>query len=413
MKKQLILSLALFVTLFSFAQKKELKTLEKAVKSNNFAEAKTTANQLESMLGSMDDKMKSKFYFNRAKALYANGTGNIADFDTAISDLSKVDEKHVDNIGVTINNIQNELLVKANKLYTAGKYAQASSYFLMLYKLVPKDESYLYYAAVSSVQAQDFDSALKHYKLLKDIGYTGVVKEYFAINKETGVEEIYEKSTRDLYVNRAKSHISPGERMSESKAAEIAKQIALIYVSQDKNEKALEAIKDARAADSSNSDLILTEANVQYKLGNIKEYGKLIEEAVSNDPNNVSLLYNLGVISFDSGKLAEARAYYKNALKIDTTHSNAALNLSTTFINEGNSLNEKLNSLGNSAADNAKYDKLKIDKSNLFKSGAEVLETFISNNPKANSDIGQQLYNIYIALGSTEKANAIKTKFGL
>ena len=95
MKKQLILALALFVSVLSFAQKKELKTLEKAIKNNNFAEAKATATQLESMLDSMDDKMKSKFYFNRAKALYANGAGSFTDFDTAFNDLTKVDSKYV------------------------------------------------------------------------------------------------------------------------------------------------------------------------------------------------------------------------------------------------------------------------------------------------------------------------------
>jgi len=117
MKKQLILSLALFVSILSFAQKKELKTLEKAIKNNNFAEAKATAIQLESMLDSMDDKMKSKFYFNRAKALYANGAGSFTNFYTAFNDLTKVDSKYVSELNDTKQFVRNELLQKANNFY--------------------------------------------------------------------------------------------------------------------------------------------------------------------------------------------------------------------------------------------------------------------------------------------------------
>jgi len=71
-----------------------------------------------------------------------------------------------------------------------------------------------------------------------------------------------------------------------------------------------------------------------------------------------------------------------------------------------------MNALGNSSADNIKYDKLKADKAQFFQMGADILEKFISNNPKAGANIGQQLYNIYTAIGS-EKAKEVKSKFGL
>ena len=76
---------------FSFAQKKELKTVEKAIKSNNFAEAKAAITQAESLLSVMDEKSKAKFYFLKGKALYANGKGSIGDVDTAIESLAKAE----------------------------------------------------------------------------------------------------------------------------------------------------------------------------------------------------------------------------------------------------------------------------------------------------------------------------------
>lgn len=411
MKKQLIFTLALFIALSSFAQKKELKTLEKAVKNNNFAEAKATATKLESMLGSMDDKMKSKFYFNRAKALYANGTGNLTDFDTAFEDLTKVDGKHVSSLAATKKFVQNELLLKANGFYTGGKYTQASGLFAMLSKLVPEDQSYLYYAAVSAVQGEDLDAALKHYIALKNLGYTGVTKGYYAVSKETGEEESFDKATRDLYVNKVKTHISPSERMSESKAPEIALKIALIYENQGKNELALQAIKEARTVDPSNTSLILSEANTQLKLGNTDAYGTLIKEAITNDPTNKDLLYNLGVISGKSGNKVEAMTYYEKVLKIDPDYTKALKNISALILEEDTAIVQQMNGLTNSNADNKIYDQLKAKRVTIYERAIPYLESVLRVD-ESNVDFAKTLSNIYSAINETEKAKALKTKFG-
>jgi len=412
MKKQIILTLALLVTIVSFAQKKQLKTLEKAIKNNNFAEAKASVKTLESMLGSMDDKMKSKFYFNKAKALYANGTGDVADFETAFNDLAKVNGKYVSDLGTTKKFLQNELLVKANGLYTSGSYAQASNLFSILYKLIPGDQSYLYYAAVSAVQAEDLDTALKHYIKLKEIGYTGVTKEYFAISKATGKEEVLDKATRDLFVNSAKSHVNPGERMTKSKAADITNKIALIYVSKGDNEKALSAIQDARAADPANTDLILTEANVQLKLNNKEAYAKLIKQAIANDPNNKDLIYNLGVISDQSGNAKDAKMYFKKVLEIDPNYINALKNISVLILAEEGNIVKEMNNLTNSSADNLKYDELKAKRVFIYKEVIPYLESVLEID-ESDTDFAKTLISIYGAVGNTDKANALKTKLGL
>ena len=90
MKKQTIVALALLVGSFSFAQKTELKDAEKAIKKNNFAEAKTALNSAESLIASADDKTKVQYYFLKGQALYANGAGTNADMDAAIESLNKI-----------------------------------------------------------------------------------------------------------------------------------------------------------------------------------------------------------------------------------------------------------------------------------------------------------------------------------
>ncbi|MCB0437655.1 MAG: hypothetical protein KDD20_02850, partial [Mangrovimonas sp.] len=62
MKKQILVAIACLVVAFAFAQKKGLKAAEKAIKSNNYAEAKAALGQAEGMLSSMDDKLSSKYH---------------------------------------------------------------------------------------------------------------------------------------------------------------------------------------------------------------------------------------------------------------------------------------------------------------------------------------------------------------
>ena len=89
MKKQLVIALAFSISAFSFAQKKELKSAEKAIKSNNFAEAKAALNLAEGLMSSMDEKTKAKYYYLKGQALYANGAASMEDIDASLMNLNK------------------------------------------------------------------------------------------------------------------------------------------------------------------------------------------------------------------------------------------------------------------------------------------------------------------------------------
>jgi len=408
MKKQLIIALAFSISAFSFAQKKELRTAEKAIKGTNFAEAKAALNQAKALMASMDEKNKAKYYYLLGQALYANGAGSSQDIDKALESLESVKGAYGAEIAELKQTMTNDILTKGNKAYEDKDFSVASKHFEHAYRTSTKDTLFLYYAAATAVNVKEYDRALKLYEELKQLGYTGIQKEYFATNVETGEEELLSESNRDLYV-KAKSHIKPGERLTESKKAEIVKNVALIYVSNGDNEKALAAMKDARAESPDDINLLLSEANVHFKMGNKDEFKRLLEIATQKDPENAELQYNLGVIAAESGDNEAAKKYYDKAIELDPSYINAYINMSALILNGEQALIEEMNGLGSSAKDDKRYDELREQRQSIYRSAIPYLDKALGINSK-NINAAKTLMNIYSVLGETDKFKAIKEK---
>ena len=80
--------------------------------------------------------------------------------------------------------------------------------------------------------------------------FTGIEKQYFAVNKETNKEEAFDSEVlRDVSV-KSKSHINPTDKNSKSRYPEIIKNMALIYNERGETDKALDAMREARAPKS-------------------------------------------------------------------------------------------------------------------------------------------------------------------
>lgn len=417
MKTQIIIALALLFTSFSFSQKDELKDAEKAIKNGNYADAKAAVSSAEPLIGNADNKTKSWFYFLKGQALYANGNASNEDMNQAIEsfnnvvDLEKKDgkEKYTAEVNATKQLMLNKFLTKANDALEKKNFIESSIGFEKAYRMSPKDTIYLYYAASTAVNAQDYKTSLAYYEELRDLGYTGVEMDYTAVVKETGEAESFgSKQLRDLSV-KAGTHISPNDKKLDSKTGEIIKNIALIYVNDGDNEKALAAMKAAREANPDDLSLLLSEANVQLKMGNKDEFKKLIETATQKDPNNPELQYNLGVVAAEAGDLESAKKYYEKAIALDPEYADAYNNMAVLILQNEQSIIEKMNALGTSSADNKKYDDFKEQRTQLYIDAVPYLETTMRIRPK-NLEAAKTLMNIYSALGETSKYKEMKDK---
>jgi tetratricopeptide (TPR) repeat protein len=417
MKKLITLVFLLAVASMVFAQKSELKAIEKAIKNSNFGDAESAVSAAEALIGSMDDKSKAKFYFIKAQALYANGKGSDKNIDEAITSLDDLKEleskmgklKYTPEANEMSSQMLNSFFEKANTAFNAKNYKVAAERFERIYKMSPKDTLYLYYAASSAVSANDYDIALDYYVQLKNLGYTGIATNYYAINSESGEEETFAtKQTRDISI-QVKTHVIPKDEQTASKSAEIVKNIALIYVNLGENEKALGAMSDARSENPDDLGLLLSEANVYLKMGNKDKFKDLMEEAVAKDPNNPELLYNLGVLAAEGGNNEASKKYYEKAIALDPTYVDAYNNIAVSILAGESGIVDQMNGLGTSSADNKKYEALKDKRTGLYNEAIPFLEKALELK-STNIDAARTLMNIYSALGETEKFKAMKIK---
>lgn len=406
------------------AQKKELRKIDKLVLESFWEEAKDELETAKSLILSSEEKYKAQFYFYDAKV-----SNELKDFKNAINSLNNLNklnpnsnlptklELEYSNLGIVISNSLVNSAVKDNQ---DSNFLDAADKLIMAYEM-DKDQykDYLYFAAGSSVNGKDYDKALEYYVSLKDMGYTGIVDEYFVTNNETGVEEKVSQTEFDL-LKSSKDYSNPRIGQTESRFPEIVKNIALIYVQQGKNDVAEQAIKEARKIQPDDVSLLLNEADLYIRISNSSEdeeerllyrnkFKELMEKAIELDPDNGILYYNLGVIYAEQGEFELAKEKYSQAIKLIPDYVDAYLNLVSVILEDEVSIVEQMNSLGNSKKDNIRYDELKVERENLYKECVPLLEELLKVSPE-NIDALNTLKNIFGVLGNNEGFMELKAK---
>lgn len=408
--KTIFFTIALsFLTLVAMGQRKEVRDAGRAIDKQSYAEAKTLLNQAEPNLSELNDSNKTDFYLYKGRAYLGTGENTpIQDLMTAAEAFKKAQELGSSEAAEGLTGVTNSLVSSAIQDQNAEKYDQAAEKLYAGYQINKSDTLYLYFAASNSINSGDYNTALKYYEELKNIGYTGIETQYIAVNKETGEEEVMGKTQRDLMV-KSGEYLNPEDRKVPSKAGEIAKNIALIYIDQGKNDQAIAAMEDAKKENPDDISLLQSEADMYYKLGDKAKYKEIMEGIVEKDPNNPTIYYNLGVTSYEIGDIEAAIGYYNKALELNPKMTEARLNIAAAILSGEAAIVEQMNGLGLSSADTKKYDELAEQRKGLYRNALPYLEKVMENNPE-NIEAIRTSMNIYYQLGENEKAAALQVK---
>ena len=231
------------------------------------------------------------------------------------------------------------------------------------------------------------------------MNYEGIVVRFMATSVETNEEIELSETEYNLY-KKTKAYKDFREENTESRYPEIIKNIALIYSQLGDNENAMKAVKEARENDPKDLSLILTEANLYIQLKENDRFEALMKEAIEQDPNNATLYFNLGVINAQRGNKEDASKYYRKTIELDPEFESGYLNLVTLILQGENAIVEKMNGLGTSRADNARYDELKLEREQLYSECVPILEKLVGFSK--NQEAVKTLMNIYGTLGDNE-----------
>jgi len=432
--KHIIIAGTLLVSVGSFAQKDELKALKKIYNKDvpsaaELQEYKDNLNKLQPLATEEADKVYYNYYkgvlpqiemaalgamptpLQISKLLTPKAISDLAATYSATLEFEKKSGKKVftDDINEDITAMKPILWQIVLSLDASKKNIETSQVLYSIYQLDKKELDKLYLAANYAMTAQDYAKALEYLRELRAANYTGEGTTYMATNKATDKEEGYQsKDDRDNLV-RLGTHIKPREEKAPSKKGEIVKNIALILIEQGKTDEAKEAIIEARKDNPNDVPLIISQADIYYKLNDITNYKKIINEALEKDPTNEVLFFNLGVVSVTSNQFEDAEKYYKKAIELKPTYVDAYLNLSDLTLKPDAKIVEEMNKLGTNVKDQKRYDVLKAERQQLFNKAMPLLEKAHELDPK-NDVVKSNLRAVYSFLELTDKVKALKAE---
>ena len=402
MKTLLPLLFSLFLT-FSYAQKKEIKKAIKLFDSGDVQGATAMLESSAALFDAADQKILNQKTYLEGQIAQSNKDFNLAyEKFMAFKDAGGANP----NFDTQLNSLTSDIVNEAIGDNEEKRFAVAAGKLHLAYQINPEgNQDYLYYAASSAVNGSNFELALEYYDELKKIKYTGITTQYFAISADSGEEVELSASEYDLY-KKTKQYTDFREEDTESRFPEIVKNIALIYAQLGDNERAMDAVKEARKEDPKDLNLILTEANLYIQLEENDRFEALMKEAIEQDPTNATLYFNLGVINAQRGMNEEAKGYYQKSIELDPNSESGYLNLVSLILEGESTIVEEMNNLGNSREDNARYEQLKTDRENLYLECVPILKKLValSNNQEAI----KTLMNIYGTLGDNEGFKEMK-----
>lgn len=302
-----------------------------------------------------------------------------------------------------------EMALKENKI---GNYNLSGDYLLKVFQYSSgKSKVYLYYAASSYINGKDYNKALKYYLLLI----------------KNGIESLDKIIQQEIYKNTA-----------------------LIYTQLGKVNDAINFFQVAIQENPEDTSIRLSLANLYLQNKDFEMYKKLIAEVLEKNPNDLNLIFNLGVISTNEKKAKEtiaavalkdaakatkegkiedskifaktakvarleaeqtsieASKYYKKVMEMDPKYVNAYINLSALMLEDEKVIIDEMISIP-PGKNEKRYEELRIKRINLFKSVIPYLQKAVELDP-TNIDVAKTLLNVYNALEMNTEYKDLKVR---
>jgi len=199
---QIILVFLLFMNIGAFAQKEQIKEAQSLFDSGKSQESLAILKKVEYLILNAPDEDKSDFYFLKGNVLKDLAIKNIdAANNFTLASQSYQDVFLYENesgkfkftvkANAALKEMKSSLVNGAMSDFKSGKFKESAEKSYKVYMFDKKDTLNLFNAASSSINAKDYDSAIKYYEILKKINFSGKAVLYLATNKKTKEEDIF------------------------------------------------------------------------------------------------------------------------------------------------------------------------------------------------------------------------------
>jgi len=354
--KKFVLSATLLLSVATFAQKEELKTLKKiyakeTISVKDLEAYKTASDALNTLATEESDKVYAKFYSVMFPTIELASKGDKA---TMQDQMNLYKPEFIKQYGAVINETLEFEKKSGKKVYTdeliqekaefkkglsalamnmnnTSKFKEASLLFYSLYTFDPKEEGKsLKNASILSVQSEDYILAQKMYEEYATSDYLNNGFTYYAINKANGKEdEFNSRAERSQFITLG-SHEKPREVKNAIKKFEILKILALLYSQNKELDKAKLTYTEARRLAPNDEELKKGEFQIYYNAG----YALLVDEenivnAINSSRDNAKLYDEL--VKKRKDMFAKALPDFEKAYSIDSTNESLKSILKMTY----------------------------------------------------------------------------------
>ena len=354
--KKLVLSAALLLSVATFAQKEELKTLKKiyakeTISVKDIEAYKTASDALNTLAAEESDKVYAKFYMVMYPTIELASKGDKA---TMQDQMKLYNPEFIKQYGAVINEtidfetksgkkIYSEELIQEKAEFKKGlsalamnfnntsKFKEASALFYSLYTFDPKEEGKsLKNASILAVQSEDYKLAQKMYEEYASSDYLNNGFTYYAISIANGKEEEFNSKTERSQFIKLGSHEKPRDVKNASKKFEILKLLALIYSQNNELEKAKLTYTEARKLAPNDEELKKGEFQIYYNAGYalLADEEKIVNE-INSSRDNAKKYDEL--VKKRKDMFAKALPDFEKAYSIDSTNESLKSILKMTY----------------------------------------------------------------------------------
>ena len=415
MKKILLTVFIFSIFQVVHTQKKELKIIEKEIKSGQYANALTNLESIKSLIESSDDKIKAKYYYLKGQAIYQEGQAKLEDIKLSVLDFKKSMDLSSDYSSKAenyLNNIYTEMITNYNKFYDSGDYTNSYLNVEAAYRVYESDTLNLFNAAIVANQAGLYENAIKHYKELIEMNFNGSQTKYLATNTETGkTEEFQDNEQRKLFLLSGK-YTDSRDSITKSQEINLYRQISSSFKRIKDYENALNYLDDALSKNISKKEsvnLLIDKLNIFVEQENWDEYEITVEKLLEIDQEDYDLLCNLAIINKVKGDTEKATLYINRALEIDQTSPRGLILAGEILFKPADDVLLQMNEVPmKTTKDFERYDELKNKRKSIMLKSAGFFERAF-NSDNSNEFVLTSLYNLYSEIGDDEKANYYKS----